>query len=575
VSFANLPLAWVGGGLAALATLLYVLQRLRVRHRQVTVVTTLFWRVAAEEAPARTLVERFRHPWAYAFILLIVSLLWLAFAGPQPSRTQSGSFHVLVLDGSAGMAAGTRFKDAVAALKSHVSRLSPDQRQVVWCGAGTRTLLNPGEQELLLTKRLAGLQPEAAPASVENLLRQLAVSSRPGRATEVVIFGDAPVRAETLALTPSLMVARAPIGPRKTPRNAGITALGVTEAESGAWDRVDVFVRVESDRPAAGPADLLTIDVDGREVPVTELRAVRGDSTKGYLLRNLPAAGGLLTARLTTDDAVPLDNVARIRLPEKPRLKVQLSPSLDHVLRPVLEADPAIQITDTGAKVAIRRQGENVGPSLPALEFVPSAAHPAFLITFPEKLDSTAVFDHAVNAIGLKEIDAMSLADSAKRPIEVAITSGTQWRFEVWEELLSDDFNFTKSRAFPLFVANSLRWLAEVRSGYPFVAAGRPLVSETLELDNRVLDAEGHVLDPLGVPFVPPQAGQIKVEHGGRPLEVSLLDPASTLGAARAGSALTEQASAGLSANPVVWLLLAALGLLGLEWYLYQTSRVP
>jgi len=84
MNFSQLSPAAVFAGLAALAALLYALQRLRVRHREVTVPTTLFWKIAAEKAPARTFRERFRHPWAYLLFLLIASLLWLAFAGPGP-----------------------------------------------------------------------------------------------------------------------------------------------------------------------------------------------------------------------------------------------------------------------------------------------------------------------------------------------------------------------------------------------------------------------------------------------------------------------------------------------------------
>ena len=572
MNFANLPLAGVLAGLAGLAAVLYALQRLRIRHRQVTVATTLFWKVAAEEAPARTLRERFRHPWAYALILLITALLWLAFAAPEPAKTEGGTFRVLVLDGSAGMAAGTRYSDAVAALESYVRGLPAESRQVLWSGAGVRTLLNPGEHELLLKKRLADLVPAAAPAGVENLLRQLATAGRPGRTTEVVIFGDAPVRPETLALTPTLKIARAALGERKTARNAGITALGVTEAESGAWDRVDVFVRIESDQKYAA-SDALQLDLDGTALPAS---ALRGDAAKGYLLPDLPAAGGLLTVRLTTDDALSLDNIARIRLPDRPRLKVQLSPTLAGALRPVLEADPAVQLTETDAKVVVRRAGETLGANLPALEFVKSdGARPAFKITHPEKLDSATVMEQAVSAIGLKEIDTMALADAARRPIEVAIATGPQWRFEVWADLLSEDFDFTQSRSFPLFIANAVRWLADTRSGHPYLAAGRPLAGETLAGGDRILGPQGRVLDPLGVPFVPEQAGELKVENTTRPLAVSFLDPATTVGAAGAAPALAKPAASGLGFNLITWLLLGGLLLLAWEWYLYQSGRVP
>src|SRR5205814_6815643 len=76
MTFANLPAAWVLGGLAGLAALLFVLQQLRTRYRDVTVVTTMFWKQVVDEAPVRKLRERFRHPWAYALILLIAGLVW-------------------------------------------------------------------------------------------------------------------------------------------------------------------------------------------------------------------------------------------------------------------------------------------------------------------------------------------------------------------------------------------------------------------------------------------------------------------------------------------------------------------
>ena len=51
-------------GAAALAGLLYALQRLRTRQREVEVPTTLFWHEAIETAPARVFWERIRHPLA-------------------------------------------------------------------------------------------------------------------------------------------------------------------------------------------------------------------------------------------------------------------------------------------------------------------------------------------------------------------------------------------------------------------------------------------------------------------------------------------------------------------------------
>ena len=105
----------IGGfliGLAAIAGVLYLLQRLRVRYREHVVVTTLFWKQAVEEARARVLVRRFKHLFAYLFVLLIAALLWLGFADPQRGDT-GGAQHIVLLDGSAGMGRGDHFAKTI------------------------------------------------------------------------------------------------------------------------------------------------------------------------------------------------------------------------------------------------------------------------------------------------------------------------------------------------------------------------------------------------------------------------------------------------------------------------------
>ncbi|MEM7386099.1 MAG: BatA domain-containing protein, partial [Verrucomicrobiota bacterium] len=86
MSLANIsPLLFLLG-LLVVAGLLFLLQRLRVKYRDVEVVTTLFWKQAIEESRARVLVRKFRHPWAYLLALAIGALLWLAVAEPQWDR---------------------------------------------------------------------------------------------------------------------------------------------------------------------------------------------------------------------------------------------------------------------------------------------------------------------------------------------------------------------------------------------------------------------------------------------------------------------------------------------------------
>ena len=91
--------ALVGAGV--LAGLLYLLQRLRTRFRPMRVPTTMFWQKAVEESQARVLVRRFRHPWAYALILLLSLALWFAFSGLQWTAREDGRRRIFVLNGGA------------------------------------------------------------------------------------------------------------------------------------------------------------------------------------------------------------------------------------------------------------------------------------------------------------------------------------------------------------------------------------------------------------------------------------------------------------------------------------------
>lgn len=584
--FAGFSVPWIIGGFAALAVGLYVLQILRIRYRKVIVVSTVLWRQAMHEAPVRKFRERFAHPWAYLLILTICSLMWLALAEPQPVRAADGSFHVLILDGSAGMAAGHRFETAVEALNSSVSALPEDRRQVVWSGAEARTLLNPGENVALLERRLRGLKPDAAPSRLETLLRELSMTYHGRTTTEVTLFGYAPLSGALLdSLPKNFNVVRAKAVVPMT-HNVGMTALGVTDAQSGQWDAVDVYLRAQSSDAATVEASALQIDIDGKSV-TSALRK----QADGWLLQNVPAHGGLLTIRLMQPDALALDNTANIRLPNKPFIRVWLSPTLEGVLKAMLQADPAVTLTDTDASLVIRQAGDGIGGALPALEFVAANRQPqAFLLTYPDTLEGEERFAATVDAIGLRQINATALADAAQRPIEVSMRAGPQWKLSLWHELLSEDFNFTRSRAFPLFVANAVRWLAGTSTAYPFAAAGHPLTIDLaaanaghpLSSDSaagtvHVVDAAHRVIDPVGVPYVAERAGVLELEAGASPLAVSLLDPLTTQGGDSATLGVrTYVAGSGASASHwITALLLLALLLLAGEWYGYRKGRLP
>ncbi len=475
MSFALLPFVAVLGGLAALAGGLYLLQRLRVRHREVVVPTTLFWKAAVQETRARVLVARFRHPLAYALLLLIASLIWLAFAEPvaRPARDKMAT--VFLLDGSAGMAWGDRFARARETLLEQVGRLPDGEAEVIFCGGWPRTLLRRGEHPILLERRLAELHPEVCPASLERVIATLDRT----RPTRIVVVGDAPVRTDALPEGWKLL---RPGRDGERPANGGVLALGISEAESGAWDRVDVHV----DAPDGYSINLET-------------------------LRDVPARGQEIVVRLPGGDAIAADDEARLVLPRRTLLRVKRVPELADVLR----LDSGVELGDDGVEIELT-DGATIVIEGPA--------------------------DALANAPGalLEFVDA----EHGAEPPQVERRVAAKRRVLLGRELLGEHFNFTRTRAFPLFVAGAVRWLAGNAEFAPYMAAGERMP---------------------GTEFVPPTAGGYDGQFA------SLLDPLERTDAAR-DEGLRGSGGGGDAAT---WLGLLAFALLLVEWFFHRTGRMP
>ena len=476
MSFSTLPGFAVLVGLAALAAGLYWLQRLRVRHREVVVPTTLFWRAAVQETRARVLTRRFRHPLAYALLLGIASLLWLAFAEPAGSDGAEEGNTLFLLDASAGMAWGDRFERAKRTLLDQVGRLPAGQAEVIVCGGWPRTVLKREEHSILLERRLERVRPEACPSSLERVAAAL-----PREATaRIVVVGDGPLRKEALPAGCELL---RPGAPGERPANGGVLALGVADAASGAWDRVDIYV----DAPEG-----YTINLES--------------------LADVPALGQEVVVRLPAGDAITLDDEARFRLPRRSMVRVRPAPELEAVLR----ADPGVEIAEDGVQIELV-DGIDVTFEAPAADLLDA---PGTLIDF---------------------VDAER--DDGDRP-ELILRVGERRRVLLGRELLTNRFNLTRTRAYPLLVASAVRWLAATRAYLPYAAAGDPIP---------------------GTSFVPPVAREYELQHA------SLLDPLTRTDARRDDG--IDTVAGGFDA--AAWLALLAFGLLVAEWYLHRTGRVP
>ena len=566
MSFANLPLLGVLGGIAGIAALLFLLQLLRIRHVEVAVPTTIFWRAAAREAPVRVLRGVFRHPLAYLLILAICTLLWLAFAGPEAHDDRTSAYRVLFLDGSAHTSAGSEFDEAVDKLKSDLASLPDGAREVIWGGARNLKLLKAGEDRLLLDHRLEGLAPEAAPSALNEQLRLLSLPGVAPESLEIVVYGRAPVDPVVLdALPPGTRVSRA-IDYAKSGPNRGVASLGVGSAASGRWDRLDLLVRTGG-TPDAAPVEGIAVHVNGQRLDDERQEWLAADVAT---VRDLPADGSSVEVQIEAGDELALDDAARLTLPVRRVIRVALAGELDPSIEHAIEADPGLEVVTEDPSIVIRRGRVEAFGDIPALEFAPAAVQEtAFEIAYTGDDSAELALRSSIAALGLDQIDAAGIAAEARRPVGVQLRHAELAGISVWDELLAH-YNFTGSRSFPLFISRAARWLAGEPAWHPYLAAGRPLPGATVWSLATTADP---ALDALGADYVLGAAGTVPSGQG--VATVALSSDAVT--ARSAGTPLAvSQAGGGVAATGIVtWLILAAFVLLGAEWYLYQRGMVP
>ena len=566
-------------GLLALGAILFALQRLRVRHRSRLVVTTLFWREALEESRARTLFERFRHPLTYLLLALIGGLLWLSVARIEGKRDQ-GLSHVFLLDASATMGVGDRFAKAVSALGAALEDAPRERTEVLLCGDTVQTLLAPGEDRALLAVRLEGAKPAGVPGSVERGLVSAASLQRRDRSDRrrFVVVGDAVVGEAASALLPEGdWVERLEIEVVQVAGNLGITALGLAPAQSGAFDAVDAFIEVRGPKAQSTNVSVL---LGSDSISVAERKAVAPGVVE-FICRDLrvPSKGTGEKARVLAvsipaaeGDPLPIDNYAEVLLPELRLIRAFVIPTgyaaVDSALSAVCSSDAAIEVVSSAARADVVVGGtlpQGAAP-LPSLSVAPSSIQEHAIEVFePAAADPDALLLSALGQLGLDRVDGTRLASELGRPLSLGSSAGsaTARRVSLWSELFDPQrCSFTESRAFPLIVGRTARWLAAAPEIVPYAASGKPR-------PRRLVDGAGRSSFPW------------EAAEGAATLGVSSpLDVTTTVQAGASAPTPQSTRSAGIEgagAGPwrfATWLFAIVLALLLVEWVLYQRGRI-
>jgi len=353
MTFAGLSVWAVGAMVLASAGVLAVLHLLRVRPREVRVVTTLFWVHAVERTRARTLWERFRHPWTYGLLLLICTLLSLALG--QPRRTTEPPDRIwaaIVVDAGAPMGASfgeartSYFDAAKEAAREAIGRLSANDRlAVIVADPWPRLVHRFDDPRPLAARRLDEAAVAKAPAALGEAVK-LAQSLLNGRdRARIVLITNRPEMPDR----PSMRNEPADVQfirvGAPADNAAVLSAVFEPAPDNPLRGRFTVRVGYWGDRPREVR---LRIQRAGGAPLLDEAYTIAPGSTQDFTIANLPADGDALQVRLEPPDAMAADDQAVFRLPFRTPIRVGFVGAVPEVLRLALESDSAVHPAKDG-----------------------------------------------------------------------------------------------------------------------------------------------------------------------------------------------------------------------------------
>jgi Ca-activated chloride channel homolog len=313
------PLSLLFGLLAVPILILYML---KLRRREVEVSSTLLWRRLLLDRQANAPWQRLKRN--LLLILQLLALAGLVFALARPALSvpavASGSV-VVLLDASASMYATdgepTRFASARHAAQDLIDDLPPDSRlTLILVDSHPAILASAETDKTRLHRALAQASPgqggadwEAAFALAAGAAGQNA-SPDPGgsRSATIVILSDGGLPSAGLPPLPG-EVRYVPIGQEST--NMAISALAMRPSQAGA----ELFASVSNygDSPRSA---ILSFYADGVLIDARRLDLPPGESP-AIVISGLPDSPAIYQARLSDPgqpgaplDHLPLDDVA-------------------------------------------------------------------------------------------------------------------------------------------------------------------------------------------------------------------------------------------------------------------------
>ena len=187
---------YLGGVLAGVLTLLYLL---KLRRRRIEVPFSPLWSKVLMNREASNWLQRLKRLLSLLLQILILSIILLALADPQPEKEiERGRSIAVILDTSASMNAvepgknQTRFAIAREQVEDIVKNLGPHDRMTIIAMDGkVRSITGDfTDRKPVLNEALESLKPSATEANVIEALRTAADSVTDRLEPEILLLSD-------------------------------------------------------------------------------------------------------------------------------------------------------------------------------------------------------------------------------------------------------------------------------------------------------------------------------------------------------------------------------------------------
>ncbi len=354
-------LAAIGGGVAALTVLLYIL---KLRRRPVAVPFSPIWQRVLQDKQTTHLFSQLKRWLSLLLQLVLVGLLVLALGDPRLGASWTESRNIVVLvDGSASMQAYDVQPSRVEVARRELSKLidgisGADRMLVAQMGPSPHPLSTMTDNAAELRRAAQGLRATDTRADFGRALRFAVDSLRGLSKPEIVVIsdgalGDTEVEARSAGLG-DVKLSYVPVGSFSEGRGSRNVAITQFSVRRYPLDKSRYEVLLELTNTTDEPVKTtLTLLGDGVVVDVTTLALGPGERLP-RIYGDLAGASKTLEAKveLLTDpndaeakDELAADNHAYALMPERRRVAVLVVSAGNTYLQAALLLDEYLDVT--------------------------------------------------------------------------------------------------------------------------------------------------------------------------------------------------------------------------------------